>query len=54
MSNEYKEEYFADDRFIISEEIQKMSPEELDREIARLEEEGRKEKERKTKGQKAV
>lgn len=33
------EEYFADDRGIIPEDIKKMSNEELDREIARLEQE---------------
>ena len=41
-----EEKYFADDRFIISEEVQKMSEEEMDREIKRLEEEGRKERDR--------
>ena len=33
------EKYFADDRFIIPDKIQKMSKEELDIEIARLEQE---------------
>ena len=41
-----EEKYFADDRFIISEEVQNMSEEEMDREIKRLEEEGRKERDR--------
>lgn len=48
-----KEKYFADDRFIISDEIKKMSKEEREREIARLEQEIR-EKKREAKGQKAV
>lgn len=34
-----KEEYFADDRVIIPEYIRKMSREELEKEIARLEKE---------------
>ncbi len=34
-----KEEYFADDRVIIPEYIRKMSREELEQEIARLEKE---------------
>lgn len=33
------EKYFADDRFIIPDEIKKMTEEELDTEIARLEQE---------------
>lgn len=33
------EKYFADDRFIIPEKIKKMSKEELDIEISRLEQE---------------
>ena len=41
-----EEKFFADDRYIISEEVQKMSPEERKREIARLEAEGRKERDR--------
>ena len=41
-----KEEWFADDRCIIPEYIKKMTIEEMDAEIARLEEEARKEKER--------
>ena len=41
-----EKEYFIDDRVVIPEDIKKMSKEELDREIARLEEEGRKERER--------
>lgn len=39
-----KEKYFADDRVIIPEYIRKMSKEDLEQEIARLEEEARKEK----------
>lgn len=41
-----EEKYFADDRFIISDEIMAMSIEELDREIARFEEEARRERDR--------
>lgn len=41
-----KEEYFADDRVVIPEHIKKMSREELDAEIARLEKEAREKKER--------
>lgn len=41
-----REEYFADDRFIIPDEIKQMSDEEIEREIERLEEEGRKERDR--------
>lgn len=40
------EEYYADDRCIIPEDIKKMSLAELDAEIARLEAEARAEKER--------
>ncbi|MCH5206302.1 MAG: hypothetical protein J1F09_05055 [Oscillospiraceae bacterium] len=46
--------YVLDDRCVISKEVEEMSPEERKREIARLEEEGRKEKERKSQGKKAV
>ena len=38
--------YIIDDTFKISEEVQNMSEEEMDRQIAILEAEGRKEKER--------
>ena len=38
--------YVLDDRCIISKEVQEMSEEEMDREIKRLEEEGRKERDR--------
>lgn len=41
-----EEEYIVDDRVIIPEYIKRMSREELDQEIARLEEEARKEKDR--------
>lgn len=41
-----KEEYFADDRCIIPDEVKKMSKEELDAEIERLEKEAREKKER--------
>lgn len=41
-----EKEFFIDDRVIIPEHIQKMSREELNREIVRLESEARKEKER--------
>lgn len=41
-----KEEYFADDRFIIPDEIKQMSDEEIEIEIERLEKEGRKERDR--------
>ncbi len=40
-----KEEYFADDRCIIPEEIKKMSREELDAEIERMEKEAKRKKE---------
>lgn len=39
-----KEEYFADDRCIIPDEVKKMSREELDAEIERLEKEAREKK----------
>lgn len=41
-----EEKYFADDRFIIPDEIKQMTSEEIDSEIKRLEEEGRKERDR--------
>ena len=41
-----EKEYFIDDRCIIPDYIKKMSAEELDREIARLEAEAKAEKER--------
>ena len=41
-----EEEYFADDRFTIPDEIKQMTDEEIDSEIRRLEEEGRKERDR--------
>ena len=37
-------EYFEDDRFIVSEEIKQMTSEERQREIRRLEAEGRRER----------
>ncbi len=40
------EPYILDDTFTISEEVQKMTPEELDELIARLEAEGRRERDR--------
>lgn len=40
------EPYILDDRFIIPEEIKNMTDEELNREIARLEAEGRRERDR--------
>lgn len=39
-----EQEYIVDDRIIIPEDVKRMSKEELDREIARLEEEQRKKK----------
>lgn len=41
-----KEEYFADDRVVIPDYIKRMSKEELEQEIARLESEIRKENEK--------
>lgn len=41
-----EEKYFADDRFIIPDEIKQMTSEERQKEIKRLEEEGRKERDR--------
>lgn len=41
-----EEKYFADDRFIIPDEIKQMTSEERQKEIRRLEEEGRKERDR--------
>lgn len=41
-----KKEYFIDDRVIIPDDIKKMSKEELDQEIAKLETQARAEKER--------
>ena len=49
-----EEKYFADDRFIISEEVQNMTREERDREIKRLEAEGRKERDRLKKAERKV
>lgn len=46
-----EERYFADDRGIIPDYIKKMTPEELEREIARLEQEI---KDKKLENQKAV
>lgn len=47
-----EKEYFIDDRVIIPDHIKNMSVEELDREIARLEAEAAKERDRKLKSMK--
>ena len=46
MNNKKIKPYVLDDRCIISKEVQEMSEEEMDREIKRLEEEGRRERDR--------
>ena len=46
MENKKMKPYVLDDRCIISEEVKNMTREERDREIKRLEEEGRKERDR--------
>ena len=54
MKNKKIKPYVLDDRCIISEEVLSMTREERDREIKRLEEEGRRERERLRKSDRKV